>query len=459
MAKKFKVATEFTANDKGVIGAFKRMGRQASAFEKKSKNAFGRASQAGSRTGDVIKGIIGADLISRGIQLAGSVVRITGEFERFNAVLKNTLGSQEAASAAMEDIQKFAATTPFQLNELVGSYLKLTNRGMQPTMETMRKLGDIAASQGKSFDQLTEAILDATSGGGFERLKEFGIKASKNAGMVEFSFKGMTKRVADTPHAINEALLAFADLEGVAGGMDAISQTLEGRISNLQDSFATLAVKLGKSLLPIMEGAINLLLAMSPVLEQMIPLLPVIAGGWLAYNAALRAQMAMGFLQHAFKFVRVMTIMARQKGILTAAQWLWNRALMANPIGLIIAGVTALIAVGVLLVKNWDRITAAISAAWNRIKEFVSGSSVIARVLQVIFAPIIAIIKGVKFLAGKVGGFLGGGKEAPNAQQANAKAGRGQVDVNFNNAPTGTTAKTTRQNNLKINPNMVGQNP
>jgi len=52
----------------------------------------------------------------------------------------------------------------------------------------MVKLGDLASSTGKSFDQLAEAVLDAQTGE-FERLKEFGIKASANGDKVTFSFK------------------------------------------------------------------------------------------------------------------------------------------------------------------------------------------------------------------------------------------------------------------------------
>ena len=46
--------------------------------------------------------------------------------------------------------------------------------------------------------------------------------------------------------------------------------------------------------------------------------------------------------------------------IATAAQWLWNKAMLANPIGLIIAAVAALVAGIIVLVKNFDRITNAV---------------------------------------------------------------------------------------------------
>lgn len=52
----------------------------------------------------------------------------------------------------------------------------------------------------------------------------------------------------------------------------------------------------------------------------------------------------------------------------TAAQWLLNAALNANPIGLLIVGITALIAVGLWLVQNWSTI----SAWWNNLWEGIS---------------------------------------------------------------------------------------
>ncbi|MDN4693181.1 hypothetical protein QYZ44_17725 [Vibrio parahaemolyticus] len=42
---------------------------------------------------------------------------------------------------------------------------------------------------------------------------------------------------------------------------------------------------------------------------------------------------------------------------MTGAQWALNTAMMANPIGLVIAGVMALIAVVALVVKYWEPIS------------------------------------------------------------------------------------------------------
>lgn len=176
--------------------------------------------------------------------LGREVISITSEFQKFEAVLTNTLGSNSEAQKALEQIREFAAKTPFSVQELTQSFVKLANQGFEPTADEMRKLGDLASSTGKSFDQLTEAIIDAQTGE-FERLKEFGIRASKAGDQVKFTFKGVQTQTDFTAESIREYLLGLGDLEGVSGSMAAISNTLGGSLSNLGDSFDNLLLTVG----------------------------------------------------------------------------------------------------------------------------------------------------------------------------------------------------------------------
>lgn len=176
--------------------------------------------------------------------IARDVVNITAEFQKFEAVLTNTLGSKSESQEALKLIQNFAAKTPFSVQELTASFVKLANQGFKPTGEEMRKLGDLASSTGKTFDQLTEAVIDAQAGE-FERLKEFGIRAQKQGDQVKFTFKGVATETKFTSDAINEYILSLGNLEGVSGSMAAISGTLGGSISNLGDSFDKLLLRVG----------------------------------------------------------------------------------------------------------------------------------------------------------------------------------------------------------------------
>ena len=200
----------------------------------------------GSAFADVGKTMAAVFTVDLLVNLGKQILATTVEFQKMEAVLTTALGSNSAAKAAMDQIVNFASSTPFQVNELTDAFVKLANRGFIPTMEQMRSLGDLASSVGKSFDQLTEAILDAQSGE-FERLKEFGIKASQQGDVVQFTFKGITTEVAKSDKAIQEYLLSLGNLEGVAGSMEAISKTTGGAISNLEDNITQLFKNIGDS--------------------------------------------------------------------------------------------------------------------------------------------------------------------------------------------------------------------
>jgi hypothetical protein len=146
----------------------------------------------------------------------------------------------------MKDIAKFAAETPFSVNGLTASFVKLANQGFVPTIKELTKLGDLAAASGKEFDMLAEAIIDAQVGE-FERLKEFGIRSQKEGDKVKFTFKGVKTQVDFTSDSIRDYLVGLGDVEGVSGGMAAISDTVAGKISNLGDKFDAVKTAIGNS--------------------------------------------------------------------------------------------------------------------------------------------------------------------------------------------------------------------
>lgn len=180
------------------------------------------------------------------LQLAANMGATIAEFERYQAVLRNTLQSNSAMRESMAMLASYAANTPYQLSEVVGAYTKLTNAGLRPSRDEMVKLGDIAAFTGKNLDDLAEASKDAVTGE-FERLKEFGIRASKSGDEVTFSFRGVTKTVKNTNEAIQGAIISFGELAGVQGAMASQTATLGGMISNFYDSIDALVVQLGEN--------------------------------------------------------------------------------------------------------------------------------------------------------------------------------------------------------------------
>lgn len=178
------------------------------------------------------------------------------EFAKYEAVLRNTFQSQKKANDAMKMLQQLAADTPSSLQEWTEAYIKLVNRGVKPTSQEIVNMGDLAASQGKSVDQLIEAILDAMTGEN-ERLKEFGIKASKSGETTKFSFRGVTTEVRNSEDAIKDYLLSLGRVDGIAGSMAVQMQELEGIQSNLGDTMDAFFNKVGKKLEPFWKSMLK----------------------------------------------------------------------------------------------------------------------------------------------------------------------------------------------------------
>lgn len=233
--------------------------RRMDDLKNKGKNIsseFGSAGSMLSKWKMAIKGFIAVKLVGYLVQLNSAVYSIRKEFAKYEAVLRNTFQSQEKAVRSMKMLQQLAADTPASLKEWTEAYIKLVNRGIKPTSDELTNMGDLAASQGKSVDQLIEAILDAMTGEN-ERLKEFGIKAAKSGETTKFTFRGVTTEVKNSEQAIKDYLLSLGQLEGVAGSMAIQMQELEGLQSNFGDTVDSILNRIGKKLEPFYKGLLR----------------------------------------------------------------------------------------------------------------------------------------------------------------------------------------------------------
>lgn len=175
------------------------------------------------------------------------------EYARFEATLRNATGSSEEAAKAMKMLQQLAKDTPASVSEWTESYIKLVNRGIKPTTDELTAMGDIAMSQGKDIDQFIEALLDAMTGEN-ERLKEFGITASKNGKTTAYTFRGVTTEVQNTDMAIKNYILSLGKLQGVQGSMATQMNELAGLESNIGDQMESIYNKIGKKLEPAIKS-------------------------------------------------------------------------------------------------------------------------------------------------------------------------------------------------------------
>lgn len=187
-------------------------------------------------------GKVGAAVVGAGTLISGflgkSLLDTASQFEKFETQLTTIEGSSEKAKESLAWISEFGAKTPYDVAGVTEAFVKLKSYGLDPIEGgLLESLGNTASAMGKSLDQATEMIADAVRGEN-ERLKEFGIVGSKGNGEITYSYtlngESLQKTVKDDSIEIQKGLQDIFDSK-FAGGMEAMSKTWDGLVSNMGD--------------------------------------------------------------------------------------------------------------------------------------------------------------------------------------------------------------------------------
>lgn len=197
----------------------------ASAVNRELSSLAGTAKSAAAAVGLVV---------SAGAAMS-KLVQTARQTDVLMASLKTMTGSSEAATAAFGELNKIAAETPYTIDQSVTAFTKLVSLGLDPSKKAIISYGNTASAMGKDLTQMIEAVADASTGE-FERLKEFGIKAKQQGDQVSFTFQGVTTTVGKNAAEIEGYLQGLGENQ-FAGAMANRMATLDGALSNLQDSW------------------------------------------------------------------------------------------------------------------------------------------------------------------------------------------------------------------------------
>ena len=237
--------------------------QEIKSLQREKEKLEGNGGSGGSMFGGMGKGFaVAGGIAAVGYALkdvANKSVDATIKYQNYEAVLTTSFGNSGKAKSAMDNIIQFASTTPYAVDELTQAYVRLRNRGFNPTLETLTSIGDLAASQGKDFMQVTEAILDAPQKQ-FIRLQEalgVDVQALQKTKQLKFVGLGQTKIIKDDPEEIKKTVLEFAKMKGIMGSMNAISKTTGGQVSNLEDNFDLLYKTIGDRFKPEIDSTIT----------------------------------------------------------------------------------------------------------------------------------------------------------------------------------------------------------
>ncbi len=400
--------------------------------------ALGRVgfNQIASGAGKAMRGLtvaagVVATLLASAVLAAKQLLGVGSQFEKFQTILETTEGSSAKAEAAMAWVGNFAAKTPYELDGVMEAFVRLRSTGLDPTKGLMKSLGDTSAAMGKPLMQGVEAMADAVTGEN-ERLKEFGIVASKTGNKISYVYTNAAGKQMQASVKANDRMAIQLKLmeifnEKYGGAMEKLSGTWEGMISNIADIWSQFQLSImNAGLFDWMKGKLELVLntvnqmkadgtfdAWAKKISDSIVM--VLDSAW---TFATRAYEILGklavYLKAASAYVGgwenlamvlagiafAPTLIATAAGLVQIAYGLGliAAALVANPI---IFAIVAIATGAALIYSKWDKIgaffsnlwssiTAGISSAWAAISEFLG------------FDPLAALSAGWSGLTGAI---------------------------------------------------------
>ncbi len=172
-----------------------------------------------------------------------------------------------------------------------------------------------------------------------------------------------------------------ADATKYAGSMEqeyaARSQTTENQIQLAKNTMDAVAVTIGSALLPAVG---QVFASIAPVLtsiaewasrnEELVVIIAGVAAGIAALIVTIAgmtliiqgAALAYASFQLAAEFVKGLQLATK---IATAAQWAWNAAMTANPIGIVIMAIAALIGILYVLYTHFEEVQEFCASVWE----------------------------------------------------------------------------------------------
>ena len=310
------------------------------------------------------------------------VATVRGEFQQLEIAFKTMLGSASQADALMSQLVKTAATTPFGLTDIAQSAKQLLAYGVEADKvnETLIRLGDIAAGlsipindlaylygttmvQGRLYTQDLNQFL----GRGIPLLEQlaqqFGVAENQVKALVEEGKVGFPE--------VEQAIINLTNEGSTFGGlMAAQSQSITGQISNIEDAIDTMFNEIGKQNEGIINDALGLVSTLIDNWETVGKVLLTVIATYGAYKAAVIAVAAAHKLMNIWGTVQAVLSLSRSISSAKDAMLLFNMAVKANPLGLVLSVVAAAVSAFALFRNTTDEAADAIKAEREEAEEF-----------------------------------------------------------------------------------------
>ena len=344
--------------------------------------------------------------------LIGDAIDMSDATDKFKSTLNFAGLDTSAVDAATAASRAYADQTVYDLGTIQNTTAQLAANGVS------------------NYSELTEAAgnLNAVAGGNADTFSSVAQMLTQTAGQGKLTTENWNQLADAIPGASGKLQEALEQAGAYTGNFrDALA---EGQVS--ADEFNAAVLELGTqpvaveaaSSVETMEGAVGNLSAsitgaLSDAFTAIKPFLTDFISGlagavtWIQDNINWIGPLAAGI-----------GIVVGVIGLWTAAQWLLNAALTANPIGLVVVGIGLLIGAIILLVQNWDTVVAWITQVWGGFIGWITAGlnafvgwwngiwAQVGAFIAAVWNTIVATVRGVwngfwGWVVGAVGGFLG----------------------------------------------------
>ena len=312
-----------------------------------------------------------------------------------DAVLKSTGGAANVTAQQVSDLATAISNKSSIDDEAIqsGENMLLTFKNIrneagagndifnQAAMATTDMAAGMAAASGGAVDmksasiQLGKALNDPVAG--ITALTRVGVTFTEQQ-------KAQITKLTESGKTLQAQKIILAEVNSEFAGSAEAGKTASAMMSV---QFGNLAEAIGGVLAPAINAVLGVIIAFFTFLAKYPALLVTVAAAFGAIAvamiansvaASLAAEEGIVFAAVTAYNTAVTLAHAAALGVVTAAQWLWNAALTANPIGLIIVAIAAVIAIIVILVKHFhladnimNVLKKTVDVVWGFIKAYV----------------------------------------------------------------------------------------
>lgn len=359
---------QFKEDAKRASQELSKLGKTAEDEGKRIDNSFSNIG----RTLSSLGAVVGAQ------QLVKEIVRVRGEFQKLDVAFATMLGSQEKATALMNQLVRTAATTPFGLQDVAGGAKQLLAYGMEAEKvnETLIRLGDIAAGLSIPLGDMTYLFgttmvqgrmytqdLNQFVGRGIPLIKEF----AEQFGVAESKVKDLVTEGKIGFPELEKAIIAMTSEGGqFAGLMEAQSKTIAGQVANLEDAIESMFNSIGTDTQDIISGTLTAITNLVENYEKVGKVLLSLVGVFGVYKTAVMAVTAIQTIQATTVggLSKIMLVYEGVVQLVAKAQKILNATMLTNPYVLVATAVAGLVAYLVMM-KDETELIAEAEAEYN----------------------------------------------------------------------------------------------